>query len=169
MDDQTDRQPEEAIDLAHPLRVTLGQIVVDRDDMHALPAECVKIGGQNGHEGLAFACLHLGDTSLMQDDTADELHMVRPHSQHAVGRLAADRESLRQKIIQRFARLIAFLEFVGLGAELLIRELRHLRAERLDALHLRQQLFDLALRAGTEQFCKYTHISIDLSSWISLE
>ena len=36
VDDQAHRQAQEAVDLAHPLAVALGQVVVDGDDVDAL-------------------------------------------------------------------------------------------------------------------------------------
>ena len=57
------RHAEEAVNLAHPLRVATGQVVVDRDDVDALALERVQIGGQRGDERLAFAGLHLGDAA----------------------------------------------------------------------------------------------------------
>ena len=41
VDDEADGQTQEAVDLAHPLRVALSQIIVDRDDMHALSGQRV--------------------------------------------------------------------------------------------------------------------------------
>ena len=35
VDDEADGQPQKTVDLAHPLRVALGEIIVDRDDVHA--------------------------------------------------------------------------------------------------------------------------------------
>ena len=150
VNDQADGQTQKTVDLAHPLRVALGKIVVDGDDMHALPGQRIEIGRQDGHKGLAFAGFHLGNAPLMQDNTADELHAVRPHPQHPVGSLPADCESLRKKRVQRLPGLITSFEFTGLFTELLVRELCHLRAERFDPLYLRQQLFDFAFRSRTE-------------------
>ena len=42
VDDDADGQAEEAVELAHPLRVALGQVVVDRDHVHAAPAEAFR-------------------------------------------------------------------------------------------------------------------------------
>ena len=41
MDDQADGETEEAVDLAHPLRVALGKIIVDGDDVNAFSGEGV--------------------------------------------------------------------------------------------------------------------------------
>ena len=157
MDDQADRQAEEAVHLAHPLGVALGQIVVDRNDMHALAGQRVQVGRQDGDERLALAGLHFGDASLMQNDAADHLHTVRPHPQHAVSRLAADGERLRQKLVERLALLQTRLEFVGFRAQLLVRQLLHIGAQRLHAVDRRGQLLDLALRPRSKHFRKKSH------------
>ena len=118
MDDQTHGQAQEAVDLAHPVAVALGQVVVDGDDMHALAAQGVQVGGQGGHQGLAFTGLHLGDAALVQDDAADELHPVGAQAQHTVGCLTAGGKGLRQQVVQGLAVFITLLQLRGLGLEL---------------------------------------------------
>ena len=39
-------RPRNAIDRAHPFRVALGQVIVDRDDVDAQPGEGVEVGGR---------------------------------------------------------------------------------------------------------------------------
>ena len=90
--------------------------------MHALAGERVEVGRQNGDEGLALAGLHLRDAALMQHDAADELHAKRLHAEYTPRGLACRGKRLRQQVVERFARIVALLEFVGLGAQLLIRE-----------------------------------------------
>ena len=68
VDDQAHRQAQKAVDLAHPLAVALGQVVVDGDDVHALAGQGVEVGGQGGHQGFAFTGLHFGDAPLMEHD-----------------------------------------------------------------------------------------------------
>ena len=80
VDHQAHGEAQEAVDLAHPLAVALGQVVVDGDDVHALSRQGVEVGGQGGHQGLALAGLHLGDAALVEDDAADELHPVGLHA-----------------------------------------------------------------------------------------
>ena len=55
--DDADGEAEEAVDLAHPLRVAAGEVVVDGDDVHALAGERVEVGRQGRDERLAFAGL----------------------------------------------------------------------------------------------------------------
>ena len=51
VDDDADGQPEEAVDLAHPFGVALGEVVVDGDDVDALAGERVEIDRQASRPG----------------------------------------------------------------------------------------------------------------------
>ena len=103
VDHKAHREAQELIHLAHPLAVALGEVIVDGDDVHALARQGVEVGRQGGHQGLALAGFHLGDTALVQDDAADELHPVGAHAQHALVRLPADGEGLGQDVVQGLA------------------------------------------------------------------
>ena len=50
-EDHAHLEAEEAVHPAHPLRVALGQVVVDRDDVHALAGQRVEVGRE--HAGRA--------------------------------------------------------------------------------------------------------------------
>ncbi len=84
MDDQADFQPQEAVDLAHPLAVALGQVIIDGDNMDALAGQRVEIGGKGGYQGLAFTGLHLRDAALVEHDAAHQLHPVGTQAQYTV-------------------------------------------------------------------------------------
>ena len=103
VDDAADRQTEEAIDLAHPVGVALGQVVVDGDDVDALAGEGVEVGRQRGDERLAFARLHFGDVALMQDHAADELDVEVALAKRALCRFTDGRERGNEQIIERGA------------------------------------------------------------------
>ena len=70
----------------------------------------VQISGKGGHKGLAFTGLHLCDTALMQDDTADDLYTVMTHTEYAPCCFTAGGKCLRQKLVECFAVLVALLE-----------------------------------------------------------
>ena len=72
-----DRQAEIREDVAHPLRVAAGEVVVDRDEVGTAAGERVEIERQRRDERLAFTRRHLGDLALVEDHAADELHVVR--------------------------------------------------------------------------------------------
>ena len=156
--DQADAQPEEAVDLAHPLAVAAGEVVVDGDDVHALTGERVEVGRQNGDEGLALAGLHLRDAALMQHDAADELHAERLHAQHAPRGLARRGKRLRQQVVERRAFGVALLEFVGLGAQLLIRERGVFVRQGIDLISERIEPLELMVAVRTKYFFEKTHL-----------
>ena len=155
--DAADTKPEEAVDLAHPLRVALGKVVVDGDDVHALALQCIEVRRKRRNERFALACLHLGDTSLMQDHAAQKLHIEVPHADGSDARLAHDRKRLDEKIVQRFAVLQPFFELDRLVAELLVRQCFHLRLQLVDRLHLRIQLLEFALARRAEDPIQKSH------------
>ena len=49
VDDDPDCQAEKTIDLAHPLGVAPGEIVVDRDDVHSVTGQRIEINGEGRH------------------------------------------------------------------------------------------------------------------------
>ena len=100
--DDADGQAEEAIELAHPLGVAFGQVVVDRDHVHAASAERVQIHRQGRDQRLAFAGLHFGDLALVQHHAADQLHVEVAHVEHAAPGFADHGEGFHQKLVQRF-------------------------------------------------------------------
>ena len=97
-------KPHEFVDIAHPARVALGEIFVDRDDVHALSRKCVEVHGQRGYERFSFARAHFGYSALVQDYSADKLHVKVAHMQDPVRRLPDRRKGVGQQIVQRFAR-----------------------------------------------------------------
>jgi len=85
VNNETHLQPQKAVHLAHPLTVTLSQVVVDSDDMHTPACQSVQIGGKGGHQGFALAGFHLGNPALVQYHATHQLDPVRAHAQHPVG------------------------------------------------------------------------------------
>ena len=56
------------VDRARPLRVALGEVVVDRHEVDVLPAERVEVERLHRCERLALARLLLRDVALVEDD-----------------------------------------------------------------------------------------------------
>ena len=97
------------MDRTHPFRVTAGQVIVDRYDMDAPACQCVQIGGKRGNQSFTFTGTHLGDPALMEDDTANDLHSVVLHVQHAPCGLPHRSIGLGKQVIQRLPGCQAFL------------------------------------------------------------
>ena len=98
-----DLEAEEAVDAAHPLGVALGQVVVDRDDVHALAGERVEVGRQRRDQGLALTGLHLGDVAEVQRGATHDLDVVVALAQGALGGLAHGGEGLGQQVVEGLA------------------------------------------------------------------
>ena len=56
--DHADGEPEEAIKLPHPFRVAFGQVVVNRDHVHAATAQRVQVNRKRRNQRFSFAGLH---------------------------------------------------------------------------------------------------------------
>ena len=102
--DHADADPEEVVERAHPVGVAAGQVVVDRDHVHAAPGERVEVDRGHAGEGLALAGLHLGDLAAVEDHRADQLHVEEAHAEHPPARLADDREGLGARIVRPWRR-----------------------------------------------------------------
>ena len=100
VDDDADGEAEEAVDLAHPLGVALGEIVVDGDDVDAVAGEGVEVAGEGGDEGLAFAGLHLGDLALVEDHAADHLDVEVAHADDAAAGFADYGEGFGEDVVE---------------------------------------------------------------------
>ncbi len=74
----------EHIQRSHPFGVTLGQIVIHRDNMYAVSGQGVQEHRQRSHQCLSFSGSHLGNLSLMQYDTTEELHIIVDHIPYGV-------------------------------------------------------------------------------------
>ena len=159
VDDQTNSQPQETVDLAHPLRVAAGQVIVDGDNVDAFTGQGVQVGRHGGNQRLAFTSLHLGDAGAVQHNTADDLHRIGLHAQHAPVGLTADGERLRQDIVQRLALGQALFEFGGLGLQFLIGQLSHFRLQGKDFVLDGIDALKFLVRERAEQFFKKRHNS----------
>ncbi|GMA88461.1 hypothetical protein GCM10025868_37110 [Angustibacter aerolatus] len=102
---------------AHQVGLVLGQVVVDRDDVHALAAEGVEVGRRRRDEGLALTGAHLGDVAQVQRRAAHHLDVEVALAERAAGGLTDRREGLGQQVVERLAIGDAGLEAVGLLAQ----------------------------------------------------
>ena len=130
-----DLQSQELMYLTHPLRVTLRQIVIDGNDMDTLAFQSIQISGKGGHQSLTFTGTHLCDTSLMQDDTTDQLYSVVLHIQNTLCSLSYGCIRLRKQIVQGLSIVQTLLVLLGLAAQFLIGKCLHRRTECLDLVH----------------------------------
>ena len=140
---------------AHPVGVAAGQVVVGRDDVHAVAGERVEVGRQRRDQRLALTGLHLGDVAEVHRGAAHELHLVVELAQRAARRLAHDGERLGQQVVERLAVAVALLERVGQRAQLGVAEIDVVVLERLDVIGNVGQPPDHLAFAGAQNLRKY--------------
>ena len=150
VDDDADAHAEEAVDLAHPLGVAAGEVVVDGDDVNALAGERVEIGGEGGDQRLAFAGAHFRDRALVQHEAADQLHVEMALLEGALGRFAHGGEGGGRNVVDRLAVGKSGAELVCLAAQLLVAQRRELRLQRIDGGDLRPIALQAPIIGGAE-------------------
>ena len=69
----------EHVDGSHPLRVTLGQIVIHSYYMNTITGKGIQEYRKRSGKGLTFTCEHLGNLTLMQYGTSEELYIKVYH------------------------------------------------------------------------------------------
>ena len=136
---------------AHQLGLVLGEVVVDRDDVHALALEGVEVGRQGRDEGLALTGLHLGDVAQVQGGAAHDLDVEVALAEGPLGRLADGGERLREDVVEGLAVGQSLAEDVGLRAQLGIGELLEVLLDRVDLGGEALELLDDASLTGTQQ------------------
>ena len=72
-------QTVEHINRAIPLGITFGQIIIYRNNMHALVRKRVKEHRQSSHKGLTLTGSHLGNLTLMEHHATYQLYIVMNH------------------------------------------------------------------------------------------
>ncbi|OPZ51745.1 MAG: hypothetical protein BWY91_02604 [bacterium ADurb.BinA028] len=154
-EDAAGLQPEHPVDAAHQLRLVLGQVVVDRDDVNALARERVEVGRQGRDEGLALTGAHFGDVALVQGDPAHDLHVEVPLAEGPLGGLPNRGEGLGKDGVERLALSQAPLERVGLGAQLGVGQLLEVLLEDIDLGRHRFEPLDDPALAGTQQLLEH--------------
>ncbi len=142
---------EKAIDLAHPLGVAVGEVIVDGDDMHAVAGQGVEVDRQGRDQGLTFAGLHFGDHAAMQHDAAHQLHVEMALAERALSRLAHRREGIGQQIVELRPIRELLPELSGAFAQLVIRQRFELRLHLVDRGDDGPEALDVAIVGGAEQ------------------
>src|SRR5213592_95183 len=146
-----DAQAQEAIDLAHPVRVAARKIVVHRDDMHAGAGKRVEIRGQRRRQRLALAGLHLGDLAVVQHHASHQLHVEVAHAQGALRRFSDYCECFGQQLLQGRTFRIALFQLAGLRGQGSVRQLGDFRLQRIDLCDGTRIMLEQALVTAAEQ------------------
>ncbi len=105
-----DAETEELMNPAHPLRITLCEVVIDRNDMDALALQCIQVCRTGRYEGLTLTGSHLCDTPLVKNDTTDQLYREVLHLIDTPCGFTYRRIRLRENAVQALALCDALLE-----------------------------------------------------------
>ena len=130
----THRHAKKAEHFTHPLRVALCQIVIDRDNVHALAFQRVQISRQRCYQRFAFTCFHFRDAPLVHHDAAHQLYREMTHVQHIRSRRSLPHNGVCfwQNVVQRFSRRQTVPEFLCFSSQFLIGKGFILGSQRLD-------------------------------------
>ena len=124
--------PQKGIDCAHPLRVAPCEVVVDGHDVNALPIQCVEVGGQGRHQGLALPGAHLRDVAFVQRDAAEELHVEVAHLEGPPGAFSHYCERFRNELLEGLAFPPPLAQRLRLPPQRVVRESPDVVLERVD-------------------------------------
>ena len=156
-DNEAHAQPHIPVDLAHPLGVTLGKVLIDGDHMDTPARQGIEVTGQNRNQRLTFAGLHFRDAALVQNDAADDLHRIGLHAQHTPGGLPNGGKGLRKQLVQGLALGVTGLEKGGLTLQFLLGKLGVAFLQRKNFIYCGLNFLQLPLRTGAEKLGNQSH------------
>ena len=125
-------QAHKCVDLSHPLCVTLSQVIVDGDYVHTSSLKGIEVCGHGGNQCLTFTGTHLRDTTLVQDDRADQLHAERFHAERSSCAFANRCIGFRKNVVKGLALRQSLFKFICLGTKCFITQFQHLRTKTLN-------------------------------------
>ena len=95
---QANTEPHELMNASHPFSVESRQVIVDRDDMHAIAGQAIEIRRQSRHKGLSFTRLHFCNPSEVKRGPAHQLHIEMALSDNATRCLANNCKRFNKKV-----------------------------------------------------------------------
>ena len=104
------------MNLSHPLRISFCKVIIDGYDADTFAFQCIQVCRQCRNKCLTFTGLHLCNTSLVKNDTTDNLYAVMLHAEHTFCCFTNRCKCFRQKVIQSlalFQTLFIFFCFVS--------------------------------------------------------
>jgi len=104
--DDADGDAKHLVERAHPLGIASGEVVIDRDEMHAEPGQRIEANRQRGDECLAFTRAHLGNRTAVETGATNNLDVEVAHVHCAQARLACQCVGLWLKVRQDLLHLI---------------------------------------------------------------
>ncbi len=133
--------------------VTLGQVVVDGDYVHAFTAQGVQVGRQGCGQGFTFTGTHLGDAAIVKHHAAQQLDIKVAHTEYALARFAHHGECFRDQALYGLAFFKTGAELGGFSFQLVIAELLHSRFHAVDKGHGLAHPAQGTIVTATKYFC----------------
>ena len=146
--------------LAHPLCITLCQVIVDGNDMYPFPLQRIQISRKRRYQGLTFTGFHFCNTSLVQNNSTDELYPVMLHIENSLGCFPYYRKRFRQKIIQGFPCGKSLFKLISLCCQLCVRKSLHGRTKLLDLVNQPFDPFQLPFTMCTKYLLNKIHMPV---------
>ena len=165
-DDGAVGHAERTVDASHELGLVRSEIVVDRDDVHALAGDGVEVHREHGRQRLALTGLHLGDVAQVQGGAAHDLDVVGPLAERALGRLADGGERFGHELVEGLARVETGAQLDGLVAQLFVGQVRVVLFEGVDRLHNLLKAPEDPSLPGAKQFLESVGHEASPSVWV---
>jgi len=137
MDNHANGKAQKLIDPPHPFGVPPGEIVIHSNKVCTLARQSIQIKRKGCGQGLSFTRFHLSDFSPMEHNTAYQLNVKMPHSQHPHRGLSYGGKCLREKFIQGLPSGHSFLELGCFFLKLPIGKGLKLRFQPVDLINQR--------------------------------
>ena len=111
-----DSEPESFIDRPHPISISLGQIIINRNQMHPAPGKGIEIDRQRGNESLTFPCRHLSYHAPMKNYSSQYLNIKVPHIYFSLRRLPDNGkgfgENFLKNLVSYYFQFLFYLFFL---------------------------------------------------------
>ena len=131
--------------------------------MYSAAAERVEVCGEYGDKGFSFARFHLGDASLVQNYSADELYSECVKPENAFRRFTDGRKRFGKNIIERLSVFKTRFKLCGLSRKLVVGKRAVRVRKRFNFIYKRNNLFNLSVAVCAENLCYYTNFMNVLS------
>ncbi|MBA7657354.1 hypothetical protein ES703_65291 [subsurface metagenome] len=132
-----DTYPQGMVDRSHPVRVSPGQVIINRSQVAALTDKGIQVEGKGSHQGFTLTSFHLSNSTLVKDNAPHQLHIKVALTYSPLGGFTNSSKGLGQKLIKRSAGFIPSLKLIGLGTKLIITEFLKFRLQLIYLVYCR--------------------------------
>ncbi len=132
--------------------ITLRQIVIDGNNVHAFAAQRVQVSGQGRGQGFTFTGAHLCDATFVEHHAANQLHIKVTHTEDTLTCFTYGGKGLRNQAFKAFAFFQALAEQVSFRFQFIVRELYEIRLHLIDDVDDFAHTAQSAIIAAAEYF-----------------